>query len=374
MKPEFLLENVYCFTKDSKGRYLGCDDKFAARFNLTQYNTIRNKTDETFPWDFFGIDHNVFFSLDQALQKGQAMAKGQCAPPPNCNLNHTFSIYEIATHDQENKLNEILVILVERPIERQTEQTESQEKILLVDDENMALTCGKLALMHAGFSVDTATTGEMALNLASKNTYRAIFMDIDLPGMDGAITAREIRKNEQNFHRSRTPIFATTAHADEKYKIHCQSMGMDSFVEKPLSEDKIKNLIKNHPGINLPSSAPSSTSTIPPIVSNMLDINNIVKSSGCDKKTAISVAKGFLDSLSNTRQELEILFYSHDKEAFMSSVHKLKGSTAYVGAEKLHNITNRIEACERSKSITELKPLYLQLISEIRRIQTAKLC
>jgi PAS domain S-box-containing protein len=112
-------------------------------------------------------------------------------------------------------------------------------KILLAEDYP---TNQKLAMAHltqAGFHVELAENGNQAVEAFQKSSFDLIFMDIQMPEMDGYSATkkiREIEKNrpELNLSGEHIPIIAMTAHAIKGYRKKCLNVGMDDYITKPL--------------------------------------------------------------------------------------------------------------------------------------------
>lgn len=115
--------------------------------------------------------------------------------------------------------------------------------VLLVEDTKIAQMVAVKLLQSFPFQVDLAESGTQALELVAKNHYHLIFMDIGLPeGNDfGLVATQMIRKSENS--NSKAIIIALTAHNDEKLANQCIEFGMNYFLTKPLSADKVKDII-----------------------------------------------------------------------------------------------------------------------------------
>lgn len=124
-------------------------------------------------------------------------------------------------------------------------------KVLLVEDTKIAQMVAVKLLQSFPFQVDLAESGTQALELVSKNHYDLIFMDIGLPESNdfGLIATQTIRTSENS--SSKAIIIALTAHNDEKLANQCIGCGMNYFLTKPLSADKVKDIINR---FNLTSS------------------------------------------------------------------------------------------------------------------------
>ncbi|MCC5878106.1 MAG: response regulator, partial [Candidatus Sumerlaeia bacterium] len=115
-------------------------------------------------------------------------------------------------------------------------------KVLLVED-NATNRMVATALLHkCGVAVECAEDGASALEMLSGGDYDLIFMDIQMPGMDGFETTAKIRETERATG-SRAIIVAMTAHAMSGDREKCLEAGMDDYLAKPISVEGIGNVL-----------------------------------------------------------------------------------------------------------------------------------
>ncbi|WP_437193139.1 response regulator [Planctomicrobium sp. SH527] len=133
-----------------------------------------------------------------------------------------------------------------------------RRQILVVDDSliNLEVASGIMELM--GHNVQLAENGAQAIDLFQTKQFDIVFMDLEMPDMNGLETTALIRKWEQESQRAATPIFAMTAHVVEPLRLQCLEIGMNGNVSKPIDAEQIQNLLNS-----LPSRVP------PPITSGM---------------------------------------------------------------------------------------------------------
>jgi len=105
---------------------------------------------------------------------------------------------------------------------------ESQGRLLLVDDEPPIVRALTPALCAAGYSVETAGTGEAALTLMAGEPCDVVILDLGLPDMDGKEVIRRVRE------WSEAPIIVLSARDLEAEKIAALDLGADDFVNKPV--------------------------------------------------------------------------------------------------------------------------------------------
>jgi PAS domain S-box-containing protein len=110
------------------------------------------------------------------------------------------------------------------------------QRILVADDEPINREVALMQLEAVDLVVDTAEDGAEAVALATKNSYAAIFMDMQMPKLNGLEATREIRR----LHGYRdTPIIAMTANAFAEDKAQCIAAGMNDFLIKPFNPEEL---------------------------------------------------------------------------------------------------------------------------------------
>jgi len=112
------------------------------------------------------------------------------------------------------------------------------KKVLVVDDEKLIVKGIRFSLEQDGMEVDCAYDGQEALDLAEKNRYDMVLLDVMLPKVDGFEVCRRIR----DF--SDTPIIMLTAKGDDMDKILGLEYGADDYITKPFNILEVKARIK----------------------------------------------------------------------------------------------------------------------------------
>jgi CheY-like chemotaxis protein len=107
-------------------------------------------------------------------------------------------------------------------------------RVLLVEDDLVNREVALCLLEDTGLHIDQAGDGIEALELASRNRYDLILMDMQMPHMDGLEATRQIRRL---YPSARLPIIALTANAFAEDKALCLEAGMDDFIGKPIDPD-----------------------------------------------------------------------------------------------------------------------------------------
>jgi signal transduction histidine kinase/ActR/RegA family two-component response regulator len=115
-------------------------------------------------------------------------------------------------------------------------------RILLVEDNRVNQQVAQLLLQSQGHSVDVAANGVEALEMLDKLDYELIFMDMQMPEMDGLEATRRIRQLAGA--KRGLPIVAMTANALKSDEAACLAAGMNGFISKPITLEKLQEAIK----------------------------------------------------------------------------------------------------------------------------------
>ena len=123
--------------------------------------------------------------------------------------------------------------------------------ILVVDDNNFNRSLTRSILRKKGgpgWTVSLAGGGEEALRKISEEKYDLVFMDVQMPGMNGLDTTMAIRTLERGEKGGHLPVVAMTAYAMEGDRQMCLDAGMDDYIAKPVDPDElVEVIIRNTP-------------------------------------------------------------------------------------------------------------------------------
>lgn len=123
-------------------------------------------------------------------------------------------------------------------------------RILLAEDNLVNQKVAVRFLEKLGFKSDIANNGKEAVELFKNGNYDLVFMDVQMPKMDGYEATSEIRKFErENGRENGVHIVAMTAHAMKGAKDVCLKSGMDDYISKPISLARLSELISDRIGV-----------------------------------------------------------------------------------------------------------------------------
>jgi signal transduction histidine kinase/CheY-like chemotaxis protein len=132
-------------------------------------------------------------------------------------------------------------------------------RILLAEDNLVNQKLGIRLLERMGLKVDLAENGKQALEIYRSAPYDLIFMDCQMPEMDGYEATQEIRRREAG--ASHIPIIAMTARAMQGDRERCLASGMDDYLSKPIKAEDLRSMVERW--LSAPPANPASESTEP---------------------------------------------------------------------------------------------------------------
>lgn len=115
------------------------------------------------------------------------------------------------------------------------------KKILAVDDSKSILQMVSFTLKGAGYEVDTAPDGQVALGMASGGAYAMVISDLNMPNMDGLTLIKSLRgKPQYRF----TPLLMLTTEASPAFKEKGKAAGATGWLVKPFDPQQLLGVVK----------------------------------------------------------------------------------------------------------------------------------
>ena len=250
------------------------------------------------------------------------------------------------------------------PVEELEELVELNEeniraKILVAEDHAVNQMLFRTILENIGHEVDIANNGIEAVTAVKAKSYDVIFMDVQMPEMNGYEATIEIRKLGLN-----TPIIAVTASAIKGEKEKCLSVGMTDFLTKPFKKkDIIPVLDKWLSGI-ISSESVTDTPTVEGSRSeaDIFDFKQAVEVFMGKEHIVINLLKGFIakveDQITNMYGNLE----NGDFDSLRQDAHSLKGGSSNLYIKFLSSAAKDLEA-----AAVEKDPGCVNLIDKVKK-------
>lgn len=216
-------------------------------------------------------------------------------------------------------------------------------RLLLVEDDRVNQVVMKKILDRMKITVDYAENGKIAVTKWEENVYDLIFMDIQMPEMDGIAATKRIRTLEKRSGRKKTPIIALTAYALEGDEAIFMASGMDGYMSKPVQSATLTKVIKKY--------------TKSPEVDVLL--KERIEAFEAEQKLKLKA-----EDVHKAKRRLEMIF-SHlaveDWGALESEAHGLKQTFEKMGAEELKQLAFKMELEIRKERLSEATTIAEQI-------------
>ncbi|WP_025821148.1 two-component sensor histidine kinase BarA [Shewanella marina] len=230
---------------------------------------------------------------------------------------------------------------------------------LAVDDNPANLKLIDTLLKESVTNVTSVNSGEQAIEQARQHHFDIIFMDIQMPGVDGISATQQIRQDSLNRH---TPIIAVTAHALAEEREKISRSGMDDYLPKPIIENDLKNMLNHW------VSKPQFTHFDP----RTLNWGLCLQQANNKTDLAIEMLQMLIDSIPATTEEIELALDQQDKTNMQRIIHKLHGASCYCGVPATQQLCQAIESnLKHNLSVAELEPEILELLDELTKVESA---
>jgi signal transduction histidine kinase/response regulator RpfG family c-di-GMP phosphodiesterase len=255
--------------------------------------------------------------------------------------------------------------------------------VLVVEDNTINQEVSSGILKNLGCRVDLAENGEMAVAAVKNKSYDIIFMDCQMPVMDGYDTTRRIRAMG-SISRSggELPVIALTAHALAGDRVKCIKAGMDDHLAKPFSKRQMAEILSRwlpewqDTVIDQPAVEEDHTDAEPneeTICTAALDVIRGIQPPGADD-ILTKVIKIFLRDAPERTQKISLAMAAGDLESIRDHAHYMKSSSGNLGAVYLSSLykaleenTRKTDNLERlSQIITEIGPALDQAVSQLK--------
>ncbi|HEX5688823.1 MAG TPA: PAS domain S-box protein, partial [Roseiflexaceae bacterium] len=225
--------------------------------------------------------------------------------------------------------------------------------VLLAEDNYVNQKLARRQLAKLGFSVDIVSTGQAAVERATRGEqrYRLVLMDCHMPEMDGFGATRAIRAHER-MNGTHLPIIAMTASALRGDREACMAAGMDDFLAKPVRQAELRAMLERW----LPPSNHEATEAV--LDPTMLDE---LRSLSGNAEIFGELMLAFQHEIHTQLAALQRALAEGNCAALAQAAHHLRGSSANFGATGLAAVCARLEAHGRSGELAISRALSPQL-------------
>lgn len=239
--------------------------------------------------------------------------------------------------------------------------------VLVVEDNDANQYVARVLLESLGCTVTMASSGARALQLVQEVQFDLVFMDFQLPDMDGVETCKRMRKIMQR----RIPIMAMTADALPETKAKSIEAGMDDFLSKPFTKSTLSRALSQwlaHDG-----ATPETADDVAQAGRNepVLDpsvFEELWESLRWRAKPLQEIYDAVIENVRNTIQLLDALEKTPTQK-ILRSLHTVRGSASMVGAKRLARIAAKLEHAASNQQLDRKAVEEVQLPKALRDLE-----
>lgn len=232
--------------------------------------------------------------------------------------------------------------------------------ILVAEDNPVNQKVALLQLKDLGFYAKAVTNGQEALEAIQQGDYDAILMDCQMPTVDGYEATKLIRAAEEGTSRH-VPIIAMTAHVLATDRDRCFATGMDDYLSKPVTYEKLDSVLSRwvslgdnrragdtamtesaQPNRDLSSFSPSMQHSSP-----VIDVSQLEEMLGSEETGEI--LNLFVTSTEELLVRIDTALAGKDSKALREAAHELKGACSSVGAASMAQSCFELEQAARNE-------------------------
>ena len=212
-------------------------------------------------------------------------------------------------------------------------------RLLIADDDPVSQLVLTRQLEARGYAVDIASNGREAIDLYAGESYRAIFMDCQMPEVNGYDATAAIRAEEAEDER--TPIIGMTASVRESDREQCFLSGMDDYVAKPLDQSTLDAaLARRLPVLEERGARDRDDSPTLPILDSNSRLTDVFRHNNESRGYLIGV---FIEESRARIDQLAAAEALGDSTLMQRLSHALKGTAGAVGARALEQVCAAVQ-------------------------------
>jgi two-component system, sensor histidine kinase and response regulator len=215
--------------------------------------------------------------------------------------------------------------------------------VLVAEDEAVSQEFAAEALRRMMHRVTVVSDGEEALHRLERDNFDLVFMDVQMPKLDGLEATRRYRERERG---SRTPIVALTAHSRREDRVQCLEAGMDAVLTKPIDLKQLEETVRHLTGAE-------------PIV------NAVGGNLALLGRVSAAFAKQTPVLLTQIRDAIQM----SDSEALFQSAHKMKGAVSNFEGDPSVDLALMLETAARENDFRRAATLLRRLEPAVQALQ-----
>lgn len=259
-------------------------------------------------------------------------------------------------------------LVTKHSVEENIRRREKEFLILVAEDNIVNQKVIRRQIENLGFTADIVSNGQEAFEAYSAKDYSLIFMDCQMPVLDGYSATEKIRNLEQSSLKH-VPIVALTASAIQGDREKCIAAGMDEYISKPTNQQKLDEIINQFMNVEIDYSLEKINGWLGDEKDESFDLNKeVVNISGklnelyrdrselANEFTELFIA----DTVTRLLHAVELI-KTGDTGKLLLELHGLKGSMAKMGADQISELCQNLESYVIEGNVAKMKSTFAQL-------------
>ncbi|MCG8080344.1 MAG: transporter substrate-binding domain-containing protein [Candidatus Thiodiazotropha taylori] len=271
-----------------------------------------------------------------------------------------------------DNISEVLFGQTKQTQKRQIKSRRFKGQVLLVEDNVINQQVARELLEKLGLLVVVVSSGEEALKKIKEVNFDLVFMDLQMPGLDGLETTRRVRNELKNTY---VRIIAMTAHAMRGDRERCLAAGMDDYLSKPIDPDRLSSTllawlpVDDRPLADIQAvSAHVPSYDLPDKVAG-IDLTWGTKRVGGNQRLYIKLLLEFQQRYRDCTSQVSELLRSSEWDTLKRLLHTLQGVSGSIGANSLQeatrNLLDAVLAPSDKLQITNLQEIFEKQASTV---------
>ncbi len=258
----------------------------------------------------------------------------------------------------------------------QTAKEKYSGNILIAEDNPANQRLIQILLKKMGLKVTLVEDGRQAVEAATTQSFDIVFMDMQMPVMNGYEATQLLRKKGMT-----VPIVALTANAMKEDEQKCLNAGCDKYLTKPVDRKKLSEVLSGYlspessEDIQQVESQLSQTAEDQNVTSSqegpfpVFDPRQILRSLDGDTDMLKEIVEIFLETSTSDIRELQEAISSRDSLKVGQKAHSIKGAAANIGAETVREIALEIEHSIKTDDFGKINNLFNNLERNLRKLE-----
>jgi PAS domain S-box-containing protein len=254
-------------------------------------------------------------------------------------------------------------------------------RILLAEDDAINQQVIVHMLQKLGYQIEVVRDGDLALAELEQRRYDVVLLDVQMPSKDGLEVAQAIR---QRFPADRQPyLVAITANAMEGAREECLRAGMDNYISKPVQVAELMQVIEMY---RLPARRRSAETSAAFQIERLSALDGSINPPdaaiemplymrhllGEDTTWQLAdLIMRFLDDTTDLLSIMRVAAARADLIAIQYAAHRLKSSSALIGARLLSDLCDRLEHALRTNALIDVREHVERIVIEFARVKAA---